>query len=385
MPKDYKIIVNEFGQKVRQYEWDEFQRRLQLRKPWKGDADLNGKVLVVRHTWGIGDVLYTTPALHELKRQFPNCTIRYICSHPDILENNPDVDHAHHWMQFDDFMEIGDVVREDWYWLDYDVPLKGGYDYKIHLRSKPQMNEFMVKLLTKKVSDLNYDERAFIDQASSSVIQRYRLVALDMYCWHAHVDPPDKTVYYYPYNHELEQARQFLAPLKKQGYKVITLMPHSSSPYKDYPHWREVVRLLPKTYFWLLLDSQVRDVDLWRGMNIYDCSAMFKLRQAIALVLEADMCCSSDTGVIYPRLAQGKPAVVTYGPHEPQPFLHYFQPQAHGLRVPKLTWTPGMEGMCSVGCYIDTQSCHKSGLPAPCLQELEPTRVAEEIRALLSK
>ena len=379
-----KIITNEVGQKVRCYEWDEWNNRLKARKYWKGDADLNGKDLVIRHTWGLGDILYSTPALRGLKERFPDVRIHYICMYPEILDNNPDVFRAYHWSEYENVVtvELGEALTKEWYFLDYDVPLKGGYDYKIHLRTQPKLNEHLIQLLTKDPKQLSNDERAFVDQASTSVITRYKMVALDMYCLHAFVEPKVKTVYYYPYEHELELARRFMHPMRKSGKKVIALMPYSSSPYKDYPHWRQVIKLLPQNYIWLLMDSRKKENPLL-GNTVYDCSGAFMLRQAAAIVIEADLCCCSDTGLVYTRLARGGKSVMTYGPHEPQPFLHYFQPQAHGLRIPKLEHTKGMEGMCSVGCYIDTTSCHTPDKPAPCLNELSPERVAAEIRLCL--
>lgn len=344
---------------------------------------MNGKTLVINHTWGVGDVLYSTPALRGLKEKYPDVNIVYICMYPEILENNPDVSEILHYADYEATVGLTDRMQEDWFWLDYDTPLKGGYDYKVNLRTKPKLNEFLVTLLKKNPKELNTDERAFVNQASTSVISRYKMVALDMYCWHAHVDPPNKSVYYYPHDHELLMADKFLAPMKKQ-HKVITLIPHSSTRFKDYPYWQEVIDLCPKSYFWLIMDSRIKAEDRWHGVNVYDVSGAFKLRQSAALVIQGDLCCSSDTGLLYPRAARGKPCVVTYGPHEPEPFLHYF-PSAKGLRIPQLAKTAGMEGMCSVGCYIDTDSCHENSKFAPCLQELEPTRVAAEIMSILDK
>jgi ADP-heptose:LPS heptosyltransferase len=380
-------VTNEFGSKVLEYTWEEYQQRLKQRKPLKADTDLNDKDLVVKHTWGLGDILYSTAALRGLKLKYPRCRIHYICTNPDILENNPDVEKIYHFMEFGSLLELGDSLlkegKGDWYWLDYDVPLKGGYDYKIHLRTKPQLNEFMRSLLLKNPKDLSGDEREFVNQASSTVITRYKMIALDMYCKHAFVDPPEKSVYYYPYDHELEVARKFMQNARDKGYKVITLLPHASTNFKDYPHWRDVIRLCPPKYFWLVLDNWARG-STWAGPNIQDCTGLFRTRPAQAMVIEADLCCSSDTGFLYPRAARNRPCVVTYGPHEPEPFLHYF-PSAHGLRVPMLQKTEGMIGMCSVGCYIDTTSCHQKDRIAPCLMELSPETVAGKVMELLGE
>lgn len=356
-----------------------------MRRPLTKDIDLTDKTLIIKHTWGVGDILYSTPAVHALKQKFKGLNLIYVSTHPEILENNPDVDENIHFMDAGAYADLMDSMEDDWYWLDYDTPLKGGYDYKVNLRTKPMLNEFLVSLLRKNPNQLEGDEKDFVNQASSSVISRYRMVALDMYCWHAFVDPVEKSVHYYPTEHELAMAKKFLQPLRNEGYKVITLMPHSSTIYKDYPHWAEVVKLCPSNYYWLVLDSQVRKDENWIGPNQYNLGGAFQIRQTAALVIESDLNCSSDTGLLYPKVARGGKAVVTYGPHEPEPFLHYF-PSAHGLRVSHVTGLlPDGKESCSVGCYIDVTSCKPGGGNAPCLEQLSPQVVADKIKELLEK
>jgi ADP-heptose:LPS heptosyltransferase len=384
-----EIITNERGQKVRHYTWENYKKRLGMRKEFTKDTDLNDKTLVINHTWGLGDILYLTPALYGLKKKFPRSTLIFICRFPSILEGNPYVDRVIHFLDYDTTEDLYDKMEVDWYYLDYDSPLKGGLDYKINLRTRPQLNEFMVSLLRKSPSELNADENDFVRQASHSVIQRYKHIALDTYCQHAHIGPEDmtreeRTVYYYPTELELKKARAFLEGLRQKTYKIITLLPHASTQYKDYPHWKEVIRLCPKNYFWLIMDSHIRKDEPWFGPNMANLSGAFTLRDSAAIIIEADLNCSSDTGLLYPKAARGGNCVVTYGPHEPEPFLEYF-PSAHGLRIGRLLYTEGMIGMCSTGCFIDTESCHIKGKPAPCLQELPPEVVAGKIMELLCR
>lgn len=384
-----EIITNKLGQKVRHYTWDSYRRRLGMRKEFSKTTDLNGKDLIINHTWGLGDILYSTPALYGIKKKYPKCRLTYICRYPDVLEGNPYVDKVLHFLDYDGTEDLFDQMEGDWYYLSYDTPLKGGLDYKINLRTKPQLNEFMVSLLRKNPNELNSDENDFVRQASHSVIQRYKHVALDMYCQHAHIGPDDltreeRTVYYYPKEEELKAAERFLSPVRKHAKKIITLMPHASTMYKDYPHWKEVIKLCPQNYFWLILDSHIRPGDHWFGTNTANLAGVFTLRDSAAVVIQADLNCSSDTGLLYTKAARGGKCVVTYGPHEPQPFLEYF-PSAHGLRIEKLERTEGMIGMCSTGCFIDTESCHQKGNPAPCLNELSPRLVADKIIELLGK
>lgn len=377
-----ETIINEVGQEVKVFQWEEFLETLRQRKDYTGKEDLNGKTLVVKHTWGLGDVLYSTPALKALKEKFPDCKIAYITTNPEILRNNPAVAEVIDWLDCQDILDVIERFKgQDWYFLNYDCPLKGGYDYKVNLRTKPQLNEYVASLLLKKKDDLTGQQREFVKQASNYAIERYQMVALDMYCWHAFVNPPEKSIYYYPTEQELQWAEDFLLSVRVVGKKPIILIPKTSSRCKDYPHWEKVIQLSGEDCYWLILGAR-GSAEGWGSPRVSDCSGAFSLRQSAALCIQADLVCSSDTGLTYIRAAQGKNCLMVYGPHEPQPFLHYF-PTAHGLRIDRLRTTPGMEGMCSVGCYIDMQSCHKEGDYPPCLKELEPEVVVSKMKELL--
>ena len=64
------------------------------------------KILVV-NTFGIGDVLFTTPFISNLKINFPNCFIGYVGNRrtSTLLESNDDIDQVHVYER-DEFKEI---------------------------------------------------------------------------------------------------------------------------------------------------------------------------------------------------------------------------------------------------------------------------------------
>src|SRR5437899_2670554 len=62
------------------------------------------KILMI-NIFGIGDVLFTTPLLANLKGAFPDAEIGYMCNRRslEILENNPKVDRVFFYER-DDFV-----------------------------------------------------------------------------------------------------------------------------------------------------------------------------------------------------------------------------------------------------------------------------------------
>ncbi|MCQ9207714.1 MAG: glycosyltransferase family 9 protein, partial [Omnitrophica bacterium] len=49
--------------------------------------------ILIVNTFGIGDVLFSTPLIRELKRNFPGSNVHYLCNRRnfDLLKNNPDI------------------------------------------------------------------------------------------------------------------------------------------------------------------------------------------------------------------------------------------------------------------------------------------------------
>lgn len=79
-------------------------------------ASWNGRSVLFCRSGGIGDILATTPAIHEIKTRWPACKIIY-ATHPrnaPILQNNPDVDDVLLWpVMTEDWNKAGNPI-----WLD---------------------------------------------------------------------------------------------------------------------------------------------------------------------------------------------------------------------------------------------------------------------------
>jgi hypothetical protein len=71
-------------------------------KPWhsgcgvkKNDVDFPPmKKILIINIFGIGDVLFTTPLIRNLKEHFPSCFIGYVCGKRayDVLKDNHSID-----------------------------------------------------------------------------------------------------------------------------------------------------------------------------------------------------------------------------------------------------------------------------------------------------
>jgi ADP-heptose:LPS heptosyltransferase len=360
-----KKVINAMGQAVKVMDFAELQALQGFVHKYERGMDLSDKRLVVRHTWGIGDTLFATPVVKELKRLYPTCKIAFASSWPDVLKHNPDVD---------DILPVGEFNAGDWVhrfgghiWvLDFNLPgLKDG-------RVSPKISEHLLELLRRQPAQLNNHEREFITRSRSLYTGRYKQIVLDAYCERAGVNPEVKTVYYYPTDEELQRLQGFISGFRNENRRVIVLSPSSSSLLKDYPYWNDVIRQIPITTTWLLVGNPH---DRWPNPskpNVIDLRGALKLRESAALTLVADLLCCSDTGLLYVRASKNLPCIALYGPHEPEAFLKYF-PSVLGLRSTTV---------CSVGCGVDAVACSDS-TSAPCMTALKPELVAAHILQVL--
>lgn len=75
-------------------------------RPFISTEDWNGRRILFTRGGGIGDILFCTPTLREIKKRWPACIITFACfkHYMGVLEHNPDVDHImSHPMLVSDF------------------------------------------------------------------------------------------------------------------------------------------------------------------------------------------------------------------------------------------------------------------------------------------
>jgi ADP-heptose:LPS heptosyltransferase len=76
---------------------------------FSASEDWNGKKIGFFRGGGIGDLLFCSPTLREIRKRWPTCEITFACfpHYKGVLENNPDVDHVvSHPMLLDDFVKF---------------------------------------------------------------------------------------------------------------------------------------------------------------------------------------------------------------------------------------------------------------------------------------
>lgn len=96
------------------------EAKLNLR-PFVAAEDWNGRKVLFYRSGALGDILFCSPTLRELKRRWPSCEITFAClkQNQAVLENNPDVDHLVEYpmeldafAKFDGYFVISDTIHD---------------------------------------------------------------------------------------------------------------------------------------------------------------------------------------------------------------------------------------------------------------------------------
>lgn len=242
------------------------------------------RVCVVRSLGGIGDVLMTTPALRELKRQFPKIHLTYAI---DRHRTSNDV-------------------------------------YFALVKNAPFIDSIID---ARYVDRKDYD--AFIDISSVCIkYERPGLPAInriDLFARHMGLNSMrNKLPFYELEASELQWAKRFMAPAGTN--KTVVLHTASFSDKRSWPvrYYRELIedsKDLPITF--LVLDFNNKFSDWSRYSNVINCSGT-DLRQMAAIISAADLFIGPDSGPMHLAGAVGTKSLVLFGSVPPEARINHY-------------------------------------------------------------
>ena len=222
----------------------------------------NGKFVIECCRAGvIGDVLMTTPAIRELRKQYKNAHIRYVTLNPDLLINNPNID------------ELSIV--------NYPCDLQIKFEYPVH-KGYPD------KPLTKHIA------AEFAE------------------CGGVQIDSFRGDIYFS--ESELIYAESVIK--KFEHIPTATIHIHGGwSPYKNWPfeNWQKVVDHFFKRIVFIQIGGPNDPV----LNNVISMVRTFSIRLSSAFIYSTDFFIGIDSFPNHVAGALSKPAVVLFGSTSP--------------------------------------------------------------------
>ena len=277
-------------------------------------------ILVIRMS-GIGDVLWTTPLLSNLRLAYPDAHIAYVVRSASafVLENNPDIDEI---IRFED-----ESIR---YQLGFLRRLrKKRFDLSIDLICSPAtaIQSVASGARVRIGFDFRVRERLYTERLSAREANHGHEVEFNLFVLRA-MGIPERSralVWSVSEQERVRAAEQWPALGLSDEISVVALIPTGGYPSKKWPlaYWRELVadpRLAGLRFlvFWGN-ESERRDAEqIAAACPRVAVAPAGTLREAAALMDRCAVAVGNDSGPSHIATALGKPVVIFYGPSDPK-------------------------------------------------------------------
>ena len=328
-------------------------------------------ILVIRMS-GIGDVLWTTPLLANLRRAYPEAHIAYVVRTASafVLENNPDVDEI---IRFEDERlryQVG-FLRRLW---------ARKFDLSIDLVCSPAtaIQSVASRARVRIGFDFRVREKFYTHALSAHAANHGHEVEFNLFVLGA-MGIPERTrsLVWHVTDAERERAAQRWDALGfTADTTVAALIPTGGYPSKKWPleYWRQLAgaRALDGLRFLVFWGNDIERKDALRiaeGNPQVAVAPAGTLRDTAALLQRGAAAVGNDSGPSHIATALGLPVVMFYGPSNPKS-QGPWSDRAEVLQIED----------------VETRCCRQLHCADPvCMTGIPAARVAEALRRALAR
>jgi len=299
---------------------------MNLLKDFSGEKDHSGKVLLLDHYVGIGDLLWRSSLHREIKRRNLNLKL-YISSMGNywklMLQNNPYID------------KLVDRIGNPPYTL--------GIDYYFSDRSCPHV-------------------------ISSYSREKDALDALEIW---SGFEIRDKSFVYEVLPEEQEWATKFLSKYPKP---IVGIQLKASTWVRTWPP-EEVIRLIRMLkYNGCAVVVTDNNQFGFQEEGIINLCGGYNIREVAAIIKNLDLMIVPDSGLMHFAGHFRTPTIAIFGGSDPKCRLKYYNtvfPICKGKQVCQ-QWP----------CWIHAYACNR-GIPAPCMSAIKAEEVFEIVKGII--
>lgn len=304
-----------------------------------GLGDDLSKLIVFIRNRGLGDVLMTTVAVRELKKEYPESKICYACD-PDmapLLKGNPNVDYV--------IGEVSHGRKVEKFWKKIDL-VESVEDYK---------RDGMINRKNRIIR--------FLELSGIYKGQQGPMV-------------PD----YFVSEDEGEWADEVLCSKRK----AIAFVMDAAAPYRSWLeiHYQTLSRMFDKSKYDLLLIAGRNMATDWFGSGIINSTGRLTIRQMGALISRCSLVIAGDTGPGHLAAALDVPSILFYGAIPPEARCVGMYPKAYPMYEPNAApCIPCWD--IQEGKGMEMKRCRDEG--AMCMKAITPEKVYKKAMTILER
>ncbi|HEO63695.1 MAG TPA: glycosyltransferase family 9 protein [Candidatus Omnitrophica bacterium] len=355
------------------------------------------KILVI-NPFGIGDVLFTTPLLRNLKNFFPGSRIAFMCGErvAPILENNPHIDEviAFNRGDFKRYYKQGKLAAIKILWQIV-LKLKR---YKFNLcfdLSLEHRYSLLLKLLGVKMR-IGYDfkgrgrfltHKIELDEYKDKHVAEYHLELLSF----LNLEPRPERLEFFLSSKQKEWAQDFLSLKGVKGSDIlIAIAPFGGEAFgeqfeiKQWPaeNFASLCNILCERYrakIVIIAGSKEKNaldsfMDLLYNKDVIDTSSN-SLIEAASIISSCSIMVANDTGPLRFADALGVSSVALFGPTDDKVY-GFYPPDSRNIAVKKeFPCRPCYRKFRLSGCNYNRR----------CLRGISVDEVLEAVEKLLAK
>ena len=357
------------------------------------------KSFLIINPFGIGDVLFSTPLIRNIKERFPSAKIFYLCNKRTlpILETNPLIYKAFVYER-DDFDRLKKTSKILWIkkFLDFLSQMKKEkIDVAFDLSLNSQFGFFSWYAGIKKRIGLDYKKRGRflthkirIDGYSDKHVVEYYLDLLSL----LGVDKKEHGLEIYSDEKSREWSEEFMSRESLNGKFIIGIAPCGGQAFgKD-----AYVKRWPQNKFVVLIQKLIREfsatIFIFAGTNEKEETASIlnslgkaalscyeftnvSLNKIVALADKCSLIVANDTGPLRIGDALGKKIVAIFGPTDDKVYGPYPYDEIRTITVKKdLPCRPCYKKFKLPPCPYDKK----------CLKDISVDEVFDAVKRLLA-
>lgn len=354
------------------------------------------RILII-NPFGIGDVLFTTPLIANLKEAAPDCYIGYVCNArtKDILLNNPKVNKifvyekdqfrklwkASRLLGIRKFFRLLKSIKMGKFDVAFDLSLGQEYGFLLWLMGIKKRIGYNYKnrgiFLTDKISVSGYEDKH---------IAEYYLALLKF----LGIEPRPRDMEFPLGNKELEWADEYMKEHEiSEGDILIGVVPGGGASWglsaykKQWPQHRFALlanQIIERYKAKIILLGDINELPLCsqvasliKGSPIMACGRT-SLSKLAALMKKCDVVVCNDGGPLHIAVSQGLRTVSMFGPVDPDVYGPYPKSEENVVIKSQMVCRP---------CYKKFKL--KECVHADCLTNIEVNEVLAVIDKFLSE
>ena len=343
------------------------------------------KILII-NPYGIGDVLFTTPVISNLRAAYPQAAIAYLANRrtADFIKFNPDIAQVFIYER-DDFvgnyrkyLELFNSIKQEAFDLVFDFSLNSSFGFLSFACGIKKRVGFDYRgrgrFLTHRVSMVGFEQRHVIEY----YLDLLRLIEIPVKTSQMKLDVPDKDVQWaqeWLTRHHIDPDRPLIAVLPGGGASWGKAAKYKRWAVPKYAHL--IDKIIENFDAAIILMGDSKEEELCRDLvrlahsPLHVAVGETSLLGLAALLMRCQVAILNDGGPLHMAVAVGVKTVSIFGPVDP----HVYGPYP-------------VSGHTVVQKKLPCQPCYRSFRMADCghiscLGELSVEEVYRKVRNIL--